>query len=457
MAGQGKIIINGDEHTLGNPGYLYAPDVARFVQNVANWLTGGRPGRLHAYSTSSGLTGNRLAETMKSVGHTWTVGTEIPFNLESLRRFDAVFLAGNPADNQVLIDYVRSGGSVYLAGGTGWGGAAGEARRWKAFLNAFGFKLEERDDGVARRLDIAIDHPVFEGVGLLLHYHGNAIVDIDPSAPENAILWSHNGMGLLGIFDLALARPNVVISDLLYDGRVARSEADEYVELTNQGTAHTDISGWTISAGRSGQDFFFPAGTVLGSGQTIRVYTNQEHPETGGFSFKSRRAIWNNKGDVAHLFNAAGTEVSTLAYGSKKVRTIPDVLREQGVPGAAVDTSARALQEELGGKVDFLTALEKALKSLIEDPADGRHYTAATAVKENWDNVPANADAATIQGLIRNHINTQQIILLSEDNLGDASESPKNTWVFRLKQGMGDLHYIYVDRAGKKETYQEIA
>ncbi len=457
MAGQGKIIINGDEWTLSDQGYTSAPDTEQFARNVARWLTGGRPGKLHAYSTNFGLTGTRLAKTMESVGHTWTVGTEIPFNLDSLQRFDAVFLAGNAADNQVLIDYVRSGGSVYLAGGMAWGGAAGQARRWKTFLNAFGFKLAERFNRVSGRLAAEIPHPVFRGVGSLLYSNGHTIIDIDPDAPENTILWSHQDIGLLGVFDLALARPDVVISDLLYDGRVARSEADEYVELSNQGAAHTDISGWKISAGQSGQDFVFPANTVLASGQTIRVYTDQVHPETGGFSFGSGRAIWNNKGDVAHLFTAAGAEVATLAYGSKKERTIRDVLREQGVPGARVDTAARAIQEELGGKVDFLTALEKALKSLIEDPAGGESYNAASAVRDNWDNVPADADAAAIQELIRDHINTQTLVLLSEDNLGDASESPKNTWVFRLKQGMGDLHYIYVDRAGKRKTYQEIS
>ena len=368
-----------------------------------------------------------------------------------------MFLAGTPADNQVLIKYVRSGGSVYLAGGTGWEDPMGEVRRWKAFLNAFGLKLSEQYLLLSGRFATELDHPLFAGVGSLYTCDGNQVIDIDPSAPENAVLWAHKDDALLGVFDMALAVPNVVISDILYDGRVARSEADEYIELSNQGTAHTDISGWKIAADGGKKDFVFPDGTMLQSGQTIRVYTNQDHPETGGFNYKYGRALWSNKGEIARLFDAAGNEVSRFAYGSKKERTLPDVLREQGVPGCMVDARARAAQDKLGGSVDFLSALEKALKSLIEDPAEGRHYTAATAVKENWDGVPADGNAAAIQGLIRDHINTQKLILLSEDTLGEASQSPRDTWVFRLKQGMGDFHYVYVDRQGKKDTYQEIS
>ena len=104
-----------------------------------------------------------------------------------------------------------------------------------------------------------------------------------------------------------------------------------------------------------------------------------------------------------------------------------------------------------------MTALDKALESLIGDPADGERYTAATAVRDNWDGVPAGASSAVIQGIIRDHINGHKLVLLGNDNLGDASKSPSTTWVFRLIAGMGDTHYVYVDRNGSKETYQEIS
>ena len=45
-----------------------------------------------------------------------------------------------------------------------------------------------------------------------------------------------------------------------------------------------------------------------------RVYTNEHHPESCGFSFGSGSAIWNNKGDYGHLYDASGAEVSTYCY-----------------------------------------------------------------------------------------------------------------------------------------------
>ena len=39
---------------------------------------------------------------------------------------------------------------------------------------------------------------------------------------------------------------NVVISTVNYDGLVKRTEADEYIELTNTGGSSVDISGWQI-------------------------------------------------------------------------------------------------------------------------------------------------------------------------------------------------------------------
>ncbi|KYG05111.1 hypothetical protein BE21_42840 [Sorangium cellulosum] len=91
-------------------------------------------------------------------------------------------------------------------------------------------------------------------------------------------------------------------------------ESDEFVEVTNQGFSHVDISGWKLHADDARQDFVFPAGTVLRSGQSIRVYTNESHPETGGYSFGVKRAIWNNKTDEGKLLDAAGAVVSSRRY-----------------------------------------------------------------------------------------------------------------------------------------------
>lgn len=111
--------------------------------------------------------------------------------------------------------------------------------------------------------------------------------------------------------------PDVVISDINFRGKGKR-QSGEYVEILNRGEAPADLSGWRLSAGDAGQDFVFPPGSVLAAGRSWRVFTNEEHPETGGFSFGSRRPLWNDQGDVGSLLRADGTLASQLGYGNKK-------------------------------------------------------------------------------------------------------------------------------------------
>lgn len=122
------------------------------------------------------------------------------------------------------------------------------------------------------------------------------------------------GNFLDGIF---FGTPEVVISHVQNKGAVKRTQADEYVEIINRGSWPADISGWRLDADDAGQNFTFPAGTVLAAGQSIRVYTNEVHPESGGFSYGSGRAIWNDRGDTAQLLDPSGNVMSKLGYGDR--------------------------------------------------------------------------------------------------------------------------------------------
>ena len=54
---------------------------------------------------------------------------------------------------------------------------------------------------------------------------------------------------------------------------------------------------------------------MLQPGKSVKVYTNEIHPEYGGFSFGSGKAVWNNTDpDMAALYNAQGQEVSIKSY-----------------------------------------------------------------------------------------------------------------------------------------------
>lgn len=110
------------------------------------------------------------------------------------------------------------------------------------------------------------------------------------------------------------AAGDVTIGHIHYDGEKGASEPDEYCEIANQGGAPVNLKGWRLNAGARGQDFVFPD-FALQPGQTCRVYTNEHHPESGGFSFGSGRALWANKGDCGYLYDASGREVARQSYG----------------------------------------------------------------------------------------------------------------------------------------------
>lgn len=109
----------------------------------------------------------------------------------------------------------------------------------------------------------------------------------------------------------------VVISDIFYNGNINPAEPDEYVEITNKGSQPANLEGWQLRDVYGGQAFTWHDFT-LNPGQKIRVYTNQVHPDSGGFSFGSNQALWSNKGDAAELLDASGTVVSTFGYGDRK-------------------------------------------------------------------------------------------------------------------------------------------
>jgi hypothetical protein len=194
----GKIFVGHDEWALTDFGFQKTPNDSRqLALNVAAWFTGGRPGRFLAYSTNRGVRENALAATMRNAGHAWTVGKSVPFTLETLRQYDGVFLAGDEADNSVLIDYVRAGGNVFVLGGTGLGGVW-EASHWNPFLNAFGLNME-RDYDVSRAggiWPVASSSPLFGGVTALYETVGNPLTKLDPADPSTHILvWSDQARG----------------------------------------------------------------------------------------------------------------------------------------------------------------------------------------------------------------------------------------------------------------------
>jgi len=113
-----------------------------------------------------------------------------------------------------------------------------------------------------------------------------------------------------------------------------RVEPDEYVVIKNLSECFVDISGWVLKniSRPTIPSFTFPS-CILLPGGIIRVYTDEVHPETGGYRlyysddytwieptgglcfYYGTGDIWrNDKPDTAVLYDAQGNEVSRKSY-----------------------------------------------------------------------------------------------------------------------------------------------
>lgn len=105
---------------------------------------------------------------------------------------------------------------------------------------------------------------------------------------------------------------NVQIISIFFDGVKGSSEPDEYVEIRNDDSQPVQMQGWTLV---DIQDhwFTFPS-YVIEPGQVCRVYTNEIHPDSCGFSYANSAAIWNNGGDCGTLRDSVGVVKSQFCY-----------------------------------------------------------------------------------------------------------------------------------------------
>lgn len=110
------------------------------------------------------------------------------------------------------------------------------------------------------------------------------------------------------------AEQDVYISHIAFDGNDRYSEGDEYVEITNLSPAWVDISSWVLGGGHA-DDFVFSEGSQIAPFGSIRVYTNKLDAKTGGYSWDSKRAIWNNHAGHAYLNGLGQGTVSDYSYG----------------------------------------------------------------------------------------------------------------------------------------------
>lgn len=449
----GKILLANDASTLSNLGFEKSPDAAIFAKNIANWFTGGCPGKFHSYlDPDLAESESALAQTMTKAGHTWTVGYDIPEDVDAIFSHDTYVW-------DKLTDFLEAGGNIYLAAETeDEDYACGYDFNW--FLWEVGLQFKEGYNGISGFQPINSSHPIFAGVKSLYQRNGSSIIDFHSSEQANQILVrSPDGEGLYAILDLSNATPHVRIERIFSDGSVKSTETDEYIAIVNEGLVDIDISGWKIQSINRHQEFSFPTGTVLKKGASCRVYTNEVHPESGGCSFGSKRSVWNNSSDEGRLYDAQGNLMSSYAY-TEQSQKLSYLTKSLGLDNLILEADPEAIkaQKALGGEVTFEEALNRAYDSFEAD-----NTLEGSAV----DAIAANADAVGVPYAYFNgdHVPssyhymrkpTTKITLCTPETpmLPTKGESIEANWIFMLQiPELNTVHWAIIDRSGEKEEY----
>lgn len=87
----------------------------------------------------------------------------------------------------------------------------------------------------------------------------------------------------------------------------------EYVILENQASKAAAIGGWSL-CDLANHCFRFPPGATVAGGGRILIHTGVGQADGERFYMGRNRAIWNNGGDTATLYDSNGAVVLTFSY-----------------------------------------------------------------------------------------------------------------------------------------------
>ncbi len=198
----GRVVISHDVNTFGTD--VAGPQEAAFAVNVARYLTCDRATRNLLLFDSNPGDGSRdfspvVLKALSGAGFSVTVTSDYTTSFSS---FDAIFVAENFPDigfldNNALIDYVSSGGGVYLAGGVGTSPSV-EADGWRTFLSRYGLAFDSSGYNGINSVTIHSTHPIFTGISTLGSGNGQSIIDLGTNSSAE-IIESVGGQGVYAV------------------------------------------------------------------------------------------------------------------------------------------------------------------------------------------------------------------------------------------------------------------
>ncbi|HSM44668.1 MAG TPA: lamin tail domain-containing protein [Acidimicrobiia bacterium] len=127
---------------------------------------------------------------------------------------------------------------------------------------------------------------------------------------DEAGLWAAAACGPAADADLRIV-------ELRYDadGNDNENLNDEWIRISNAGSAVVDLTGWGIKDESASNRFVFPDGFALAPGQSVTVHTGcGDGSDTTLYWCSVGSAVWNNDGDTAFLIDPAGNTHFMWAY-----------------------------------------------------------------------------------------------------------------------------------------------
>jgi hypothetical protein len=123
------------------------------------------------------------------------------------------------------------------------------------------------------------------------------------------------GLVILSVFlALSLGVAVGVGADIIKIISMNYLDADQWVEIANEGTGSMNLTGWTLMD-MGNQTFSIPANFALKAGSLVRVHAGKGN-NTASDLYNST-LIWNRNGDTAILKDKTGKIVSEYKYPIK--------------------------------------------------------------------------------------------------------------------------------------------
>ena len=141
---------------------------------------------------------------------------------------------------------------------------------------------------------------------------------------------------------------------------VVNDGLSEAVVIANEGHMDQPLTGWALASLKGLRVFRFPDGFVLPPGGTVTVDgqvisregVRHEPPKALGWTDE---AVWNNRGDIAVLFDYQGEEVDRYAYPASIADRVARLRRKRlyrgDDGGYRLEDEPTGLEQERGRRI----------------------------------------------------------------------------------------------------------